>query len=69
MIDLQSKVIQVPGHLAEPIKDWRVWFVTAEGTFETLDDALKSCGKTGEPPWNIRPVPVACGTLTFEIKA
>jgi hypothetical protein len=68
MIDFQTNSLQVPGHLVEPIKDWRVWFVTCEGTFETLPEALASCAKTGEPIFNIRPVPVACGPTTFEIK-
>lgn len=68
MIDFDKATIQVPGHLVEPIREWRVWFVTVEGTFATLDEAKGSCDKTNQPYYSIIPVCVACGITTFEIR-
>lgn len=68
MIDFDKATIQVPGHQPEPIKDWRVWFVTIEGTHPDLDAAKESCRRTGQPFYSIIPVAVACGETQFEIR-
>lgn len=67
MMDLANGMIQVPGHLLEPIKEWAVWFVTDEGTLPTLKEAQESCDRTGRPYFAIIPVPVAIGATTYEI--
>ena len=66
MINLQTGEMWV-GDKNDSLRKWEVWFVTAEGTHPTLDEALKSCEKIGQPVWSIKPIPVALGATTFEV--
>ena len=68
VIDFAKSLLQVPGHPPEPIEDWRVWFVTIEGTHPDLEAAKASCERTGQPVYAIIPVAVACGKTQYEIR-
>lgn len=65
MLDLTNNTLRVPGYEPEPILSWAVYFVTSEGTFETLDAAIISCERSKIPL--IVPVPVARGKTTYEV--
>ena len=67
MIDIENQVLVVPGYNWEPIEEWKVWFVTVEGTFATLPEAIESAKRIGQPPQTIVPVAVACGATTYEV--
>lgn len=66
MINLETGKMVV-GNQEDQLVGWAVWFVTAEGTHTTLEEALQSCAKTGQPTWSIKPMPVALGTKMFEV--
>lgn len=65
MIDLFTQTLHVPGFTAEPIKRWAVYFITVEGSFDTIEAAVESCERTGSTA--IVPVPVAIGETTYEV--
>lgn len=58
MIDLENQTISV-GDRTEPIKEWKVWWISEHGTFPTFD-------KVSHHEVRI-PTPVACGETIFAV--